>query len=239
VPRLSIVSFVVRHGDGYLHHHFVAALLNDLFGIQARGGCSCAGPYGHRLLGIDLATSHAFEELILQGHEGIKPGWARVNFNYFYSEVVFEYLVAAVQWVAEKGWMLLPHYRFDLATAQWMHRDVSDTALRGLGDADVVLDTLVASQDGGAPSRTGTAVSGEAPATLAEDVLPEHLKQAEDVLARALADFQDQRLEDPRIPPEVERLRWFLLPGEALAEVQGRSRPRLQSWILSARRPGA
>ena len=57
LPRLSIVSFVVRYEGRYLHHNFVVALLNDLFGIQARGGCSCAGPYGHRLLGIDIATS--------------------------------------------------------------------------------------------------------------------------------------------------------------------------------------
>ena len=53
--RLSIVSFIVRDGSGHhLHHNFVVAVLNDLFGIQSRGGCSCAGPYGHRLLGIDL-----------------------------------------------------------------------------------------------------------------------------------------------------------------------------------------
>jgi hypothetical protein len=49
--RLPIVSFRVRHGDRHLHHELVVAMLNDLFGIQARGGCSCAGPYGHRLLG--------------------------------------------------------------------------------------------------------------------------------------------------------------------------------------------
>ncbi len=49
--RLSIVSFLICHGDRFLHHNYVVALLNDLFGIQARGGCSCAGPYGHRLLG--------------------------------------------------------------------------------------------------------------------------------------------------------------------------------------------
>ena len=49
--RLSIVSFMVRHGNRYLHHNFVVTLLNDLFGIQARGGCSCAGPYGHRAAG--------------------------------------------------------------------------------------------------------------------------------------------------------------------------------------------
>ena len=57
--RLSIVSFVVRAPSGrYLHHNFVVAVLNDLFGIQSRGGCSCAGPYGHSLLGIDLDRSH-------------------------------------------------------------------------------------------------------------------------------------------------------------------------------------
>ena len=94
LPRLSIVSFTIRHDGRYLHHNFVVALLNDLFGIQSRGGCSCAGPYGHRLLGIDIETSHAFEREISRGCEGIKPGWVRVNFNYFISEAVFDYLVA-------------------------------------------------------------------------------------------------------------------------------------------------
>ena len=85
--RLSIVSFVVRAPSGrYLHHNFVVALLNDMFGIQSRGGCSCAGPYGHRLLGIDLEQSHEFEREITRGCEGIKPGWVRVSFNYFISE---------------------------------------------------------------------------------------------------------------------------------------------------------
>ena len=93
--RLSIVSFMVRHGARYLHHNFVVALLNDLFGIQARGGCSCAGPYGHRLLGIDLETSRGFEREILAGCEGIKPGWVRINFNYFLSEEVFRSFLLA------------------------------------------------------------------------------------------------------------------------------------------------
>ena len=93
LPRLSIVSFTIRHDGRYLHHNFVVALLNDLFGIQSRGGCSCAGPYGHRLLGIDIETSHAFEREISRGCEGIKPGWVRVNFNYFISEAVFDFLV--------------------------------------------------------------------------------------------------------------------------------------------------
>ncbi|MFI5261856.1 MAG: aminotransferase class V-fold PLP-dependent enzyme, partial [Candidatus Limnocylindrales bacterium] len=119
--RLSIVSFVVRYRQRYLHHNFVVALLNDLFGIQARGGCSCAGPYGHRLLGIDLETSHQFERAIGRGCEGIKPGWVRVNFNYFISEAVFDYILEAVELVAADGWRLLPQYRFEAASGMWRH----------------------------------------------------------------------------------------------------------------------
>ncbi len=121
--RLSIVSFMVRHGTGFLHHNFVVALLNDLFGIQARGGCSCAGPYGHRLLGIDLTTSREFEHEIMRGSEGVKPGWVRVNFNYFVSETVFTFLLDAVAFVAEHGWRFLRHYTFAPRTGLWVHRD--------------------------------------------------------------------------------------------------------------------
>lgn len=122
--RLSIVSFVIKKPQGmYLHHNFVVALLNDLFGIQSRGGCSCAGPYGHRLLGIDLDTSHEFEREISHGCEGIKPGWVRVNFNYFISEAVFTYIVQAVELVADHGWKFLNFYRFDPLTGRWHHRE--------------------------------------------------------------------------------------------------------------------
>jgi hypothetical protein len=122
-----------------LHHNFVVAVLNDLFGIQARGGCSCAGPYGHRLLGIDIERSHAFEREIARGCEGIKPGWVRVNFNYFLDEAVFDYVLRAVDLVADEGWRLLPLYRFDELTGLWHHVD-------GLADppASMTSDTRTA-----------------------------------------------------------------------------------------------
>lgn len=119
--RLSIVSFVIRHGDQFLHHNYVVALLNDLFGIQARGGCSCAGPYGHRLLGIDLDRSHGFQREIGRGCEGIKPGWVRVNFNYFIDESTFQYIVDAVHLIADRGVMLLDQYRFEPDSGLWHH----------------------------------------------------------------------------------------------------------------------
>ena len=106
--RLSIVSFRIRHDARYLHHNFVVALLNDLFGIQARGGCSCAGPYGHRLLAIGPARSHAFRAEIGQGCDGVKPGWTRVNLNYFISPAIADYIAAAVELIAAYGYRLLP-----------------------------------------------------------------------------------------------------------------------------------
>ena len=120
--RLSIISFTVRTPTGkYLHHNAVVAMLNDLFGIQARGGCSCAGPYGHALLGVDIERSREFEREVSRGCEGIKPGWTRINFNYFISEAVFDYIVRAVALVASHGWRILDQYRFDPVTGIWQH----------------------------------------------------------------------------------------------------------------------
>lgn len=121
-PRLPIVSFRVHHGDRILHHNLIVAILSDLFGIQARGGCSCAGPYGHRLLGISSSRSAALDDEVARGHLGIKPGWARLSFNYFYSEEVVSYLVEAVDLVAQYGHRLLTDYRFDPASGIWQHR---------------------------------------------------------------------------------------------------------------------
>ena len=108
--RLAIVSLLIHHQDQPLHFGFVIALLNDLFGIQARGGCSCAGPYGHDLLGIGTDQSHAITSAVAQGYEILKPGWARLNFNYFFDEAVSEYLLSAVELIAEYGHRLLPYY---------------------------------------------------------------------------------------------------------------------------------
>ncbi|MFJ9845082.1 aminotransferase class V-fold PLP-dependent enzyme [Kitasatospora sp. NPDC101155] len=123
VRRLPLVSFLIRHQDRYLHHNFVVALLNDLFGIQARGGCSCAGPYGHRLLDIGDDHSAALrEEIVEQGHEGIKPGWTRVSFPYFMSETVRDFVIEAVDLIATHGHRLLTDYRFTPDAGLWRHR---------------------------------------------------------------------------------------------------------------------
>ncbi|SEC54617.1 Selenocysteine lyase/Cysteine desulfurase [Nocardioides exalbidus] len=199
--RLSIVSFVIKAPDGsYLHHNFVVALLNDLFGIQTRGGCSCAGPYGHRLLDIDLDTSHQFEQQIATGCEGIKPGWVRVNFNYFVDEEVFSYVVEAVRLVARDGWRLLGDYRFEPATGLWRHRDGAVEPPLRLADVSYAADGTMTW-----PSHTTTA-----PAS----VLGEHLDEGRAIMAAATPpDWSDTA----HLGAEFDDLRWFALPAGSLA----------------------
>ena len=203
--RLSIVSFVVRHDDHLLHHNFVVALLNDLFGIQARGGCSCAGPYGHRLLGIDLKRSERFREAIQSGHEGIKPGWVRVNFNYFIDEDTFAYILAAVHLIARDGWRLLPDYVFESDTGLWRHRDHRLCPTHGLDD-------LLG--DGRHPYRARPHLT--APPT----VLAEYLTAAEEIVDGADARHAGTDAGPSRLAgDDEERMRWFPLPGEAAAQL--------------------
>ena len=122
--RIGIVSFNLRDPrGGWLHPKFATALLNDLFGIQSRAGCSCAGPYGHRLLGIDQDTSEQYRAFVREGYHGIKPGWCRVGFHFVMDEAEADYVIEAVAFVAEQGRRFLPLYDFDPLTGQWRHRD--------------------------------------------------------------------------------------------------------------------
>jgi len=195
--RLSIVSFVIRRGDRHLHHNYVVALLNDLFGIQSRGGCSCAGPYGHRLLGIDLDRSMEFEREIAEGCEGIKPGWVRVNFNYFISEEVFRFILDAVSLVADEGWRLLSQYDFDPATGLWHHDG-------GPAEPRLSLFDITYGPDGMEHPKQRT--------TGGVEHLTEYLVEARAVLAAAAP--PDGRLPHLDVGPDFEHLRWFPLPGE-------------------------
>jgi selenocysteine lyase/cysteine desulfurase len=195
--RLSIVSFVVRRPAGrYLHHNFVVALLNDLFGIQARGGCSCAGPYGHRLLGIDLERSHAFEREITHGCEGIKPGWVRVNFTYFLDEQVADYIIDAVLFVARFGARFLADYQFDTVTGLWHHR--AGPVEPPLRLADVHYD-----------ADTGEMRYPHHDVHADESLLKQHLAEA-----RRLVDERSEPSCDvpTGMRDDFEALRWFDLP---------------------------
>ena len=121
--RTAILSFNIRDPrGGYLHPKLLTVLLNDLFGIQSRAGCSCAGPYGHVLLNIDEATSERYRAAVREGFLGIKPGWCRVGFHFAMDDAEANFLIDAVEFLADSGWLFQQLYEFDLQAATWEHR---------------------------------------------------------------------------------------------------------------------
>jgi selenocysteine lyase/cysteine desulfurase len=119
--RLSILSFNIRYQNLYLHPKLVTRLLNDLFGIQSRAGCACAGPYGHRLLKINKQTAIRLREVVEDGINSLKPGFIRVNFHYLMDEDEVAFILNAIQFIADYGYLFLSQYRIDLLSGAWEH----------------------------------------------------------------------------------------------------------------------
>ena len=116
--HLPIVSFRMRDAEGALvHHQLVTRIMSDCFGIQARGGCACAGPYVHHLLAIDEAQSQAIHQSIRGGAELDKPGFARVNFSPLMSDSELETLIACVEQIAADSESLARHFIANPVTA--------------------------------------------------------------------------------------------------------------------------
>ena len=196
--RLSITSFLVRYGDQFVHHNFVIALLNDLFGIQARGGFSCACPYGGLLLGLTVERGGAFYECVDEGWASLKPGWSRVNFNYFISQREHRFIVRAVHLVALYGWAMMPLYDFDAQSGLWKHRDAAPREPQ----------RLAALQFDGFRMR----LESER-ATLLESSLASTLEEGQRLLEAAVRATPDA-LPTPDYPDSFEENRWFPLPHE-------------------------
>ncbi|KAI3919517.1 hypothetical protein MKX01_018340 [Papaver californicum] len=115
--------FMSRESGGKpLHGPFAAKLLNDLFGIQARGGCACAAPYGNHLLGLDENLSLSFRATIQKGYLGVKPGWTRISFPYYISNEEFNFILSAIEFISIYGNRFLPLYSFNWKTGQWTFR---------------------------------------------------------------------------------------------------------------------
>ena len=191
--RLPIFSLRFHHGERDLHYGFVVSLLNDLFGIQARGGCSCAGPYAHSLLGLDLDYSRQLQAAVTSGDGLMRPGWVRLSFNYFIDDDELEYLLRALELVAEHGWRLLPCYAYSAQHGVWRyqgrHRSRRDP-ISALRWRDFV------------PGATHTAAGPD---------LAELLALAEHELRREDRELPSHEL---TLAPAHEALRWFVLPQE-------------------------
>ncbi|WP_286269833.1 aminotransferase class V-fold PLP-dependent enzyme [Thalassotalea hakodatensis] len=115
--RLSIVSFYVKGA----HYNLVVRLLNDKFGVQTRGGCSCAGTYGHILLNVDHDTSSKITEQIDLGDYAEKPGWIRASFHPTMTDKEVAFVVDAIKQVSENIESWRKNYRFNPASGDFEH----------------------------------------------------------------------------------------------------------------------
>jgi len=193
--RLGILSFQIKCKARKLHYGFVVALLNDLFGIQARGGCSCAGPYAHKLLGMEMAYSKALEKQIQQGNSILRPGWVRVSFNYFISEEIFSYMLQAIELIAKHGHRLLPSYEYDQASGLWCwqgRKRRMDFTL-----ADIRYDS--------GHMHLGNIAEHEDSAGL-----DDYLQEAENIMLGA----KKECTRPIELSQDAEALRWFAVPQE-------------------------
>ncbi|MBC8490347.1 MAG: aminotransferase class V-fold PLP-dependent enzyme, partial [Bacteroidetes bacterium] len=97
--RLGIISFFVDD----IHYNLFVKLLNDRFGIQVRGGCSCAGTYGHYLLHISKIYSNKITNIIDEGDLSLKPGWVRLSIHPVMTDEEIEYLLYAISEITIKS----------------------------------------------------------------------------------------------------------------------------------------
>lgn len=117
--RLGVISFYLEH----VHYNLVVRLLNDRFGIQVRGGCSCAGTYGHYLLEVSRERSRAITAAIDHGDLSAKPGWVRLSLHPTMTDAELDFAVEAIDQVARfaEGWAA--DYAYDRHTNEYVHRD--------------------------------------------------------------------------------------------------------------------
>lgn len=112
--RLPFFSFLVKDAQGqFASPQLFTTMLSDLYGIQARGGCACAGPYGHRLLDIDKAQSERIYAALERGEMVHKPGWVRLNFSYLMPEETVDLIIYAVGQLARDYGLWASRYYFD------------------------------------------------------------------------------------------------------------------------------
>jgi len=115
--RLGVFSFYVEN----MHHNLVTKLLNDRYGIQARGGCSCAGTYGHFLLNVDLKMSKEITDKIDAGDLSMKPGWVRLSLHPTMTNDELLFILDAIRQVAENADKWEKDYSYDKHTNEFHH----------------------------------------------------------------------------------------------------------------------
>jgi selenocysteine lyase/cysteine desulfurase len=128
--RLGVFSFFIENA----HYNLVVKLLNDRFGIQTRGGCSCAGTYGHYLLHVDQLTSKAIEQKILEGCLMERPGWIRMSIHPTMTNNEIEFICESIKSVAENFKVWEKDYSYNVLKNEFVHKENAGVAHEIIGD---------------------------------------------------------------------------------------------------------
>ena len=115
--RLGVFSFYVDN----IHHNLFTSLLNDRFGIQVRGGCSCAGTYGHFLLNVDFNMSKEITDKIDAGDLSMKPGWVRLSLHPTMTNDELLFILDAIRQTVENAETWKKDYLYDRHTNEFHH----------------------------------------------------------------------------------------------------------------------
>ena len=118
LERIGVFSFYITG----IHHNLIVKLLNDRYGIQVRGGCSCAGTYGHFLLNVDWETSHRITEKISRGDLSEKPGWVRLSIHPTMTNEELDYILNAIEEVAENAVKWAQDYDYVIEVNEFFHK---------------------------------------------------------------------------------------------------------------------
>ena len=221
--HLPIFSFLVRVGSRFLHHNFVCALLNDLFGIQSRGGCQCAGPFSQQLLGLTAQANAELEASLLEKHEVLRPGYSRFSLPYWVPQHEHDYVLDAVVFVALHGAKFLPLYRYNHRTGEWAH----STRLTRFPERKWISHFDITSNLAGT---TAAATTAAGDAKLFDDLM----QSAKAELAKidknksfrggsgaVASDNDDSTHAGAELGGAWAGLRWFVLPGDDTNGISG------------------
>ena len=242
--RLAIFSFLIEPSSNgqqsekplFLHYNFVSALLNDLFGIQSRGGCACAGPYSQKLMGISPSNSKRIEGVLLQKNEVTRPGFTRLNLHFSLSDEEAQYIIDAVSFVARNGWRLLPEYSYYEDTGEWRHRSRLTKTLpnrRWLGRI---------SYKGGKMSFKSqrTVSSSDDKNSTSAPSFASCLKAAHKAVEATVNKIKSGKMgvdQQQFVSGEAEATRWYLLPSEVSKSIASLPSSSSSSSSLSTTSP--
>jgi len=116
--RLGIISFYIHP----IHYNLIVKLLSDRFGIQVRGGCVCAGTYGHYLLNVDYSKSKTITDKINHGDLSEKPGWVRLSLHPTTTEEELHYIINSLRQIERYHTLWVKDYFYDKHTNEFTHR---------------------------------------------------------------------------------------------------------------------